>query len=61
MEKVEIPLKKKPIIPKVNKIQKEILNIVKERKDIVSGSFAQKVLLKNGVTEMGAAMMTTAG
>ena len=33
-------------LPKTTKIQSKVLNIVKERGDIISGSFAQKTLIK---------------
>jgi len=42
----KVNLKKSPKIPKTNKIQTEILNVVKERGDIISGSFAQQTLIE---------------
>jgi len=42
----EVNFKKKPTLPKTNKIQSEILNLVKQNEDIISGSFAQKTLIK---------------
>lgn len=42
----KVNLKEKPNLPKTNKIQSDILNIVKQNNDIISGSFAQKTLIK---------------
>ncbi len=43
-------LRDKPSLPKVSKTHKGILDIVKKRGDIVSGSFAQQSLLKKKFT-----------
>jgi hypothetical protein len=41
-----IPYKKIPIIPKTKGIQKGIVNITRETKDVISGSYAQAALTK---------------
>jgi len=41
-----IPLKETPSIPKISKTQEKILDVVKKRGDVVSGSLAQKTIVK---------------
>lgn len=50
VEKTNIPIKKKPTVPKTKGNKKAILDIVKKRGDVVTGSFAQKTLLKKKFT-----------
>jgi hypothetical protein len=42
----KINLKESPKIPNTNKIQSDILKVVKQNDDIISGSFAQETLIK---------------
>jgi len=42
----KVNFKETPTIPKTTEIQTKILNVVKERGDVISGSFAQQTLIK---------------
>jgi hypothetical protein len=48
IEKFDIPFKETPKLPELTAIQKDIVNIAQQRGDILSGSFAQQVLLREG-------------
>ena len=50
LRKVDIPLAKRPAIPRVSPEQRQILNIIREQKDIAGGSFAQRTLLQKKFT-----------
>ncbi len=50
LKQVDIPLAKRPKIPRVSPEQRKILGVIKEQKDIAGGSFAQRTLLKKEFT-----------
>lgn len=50
VEEADIPMKISPTIPKVSSEFREVLAVTKQTGDIVTGSFAQKVLLKEEFT-----------
>lgn len=50
IKQVDIPLAKRPAIPRVSPEQRQILSVIKERKDVAGGSFAQRTLLERQFT-----------
>ena len=50
LKKVDIPLEQKPTLPKLTAQQRSILDVVRKQDDLLTGSLAQKTLLKKEFT-----------